>query len=228
MENSRLVKQIYRFCKERTSRQKGSFGYSIRKLLDKFDLGHLWRSELIGELKEWESRVQACVRQKDQDVWSAAVLRKPKLRTYSVIKTRVRREEYLSWEITGEQRVLYARLRSGSHQLRIERGRWDGEQEAERLCKICGTGKIENESHFLLECYVFERFRRNMYRRILQETGYDLMAVKEKEVSKWLLQVLLGNGVSRREARQGIGKAVAAFVAVAMRKRARILQAEKS
>ena len=75
---------------------------------------------------------------------------------------------------------------------------------------------------------MFERFRRNMYRRILQETGYDLMAVKEKEVSKWLLEVLLGNGVSRREARQGIGKAVAAFVAVAMRKRARILQAEKS
>jgi len=175
MEDSRLVKQIYKQCKDRTGGQRGSFCYSIKKLLIKFDLEHLWKSELIGELKDWESQIQACVRQFDQDSWSVAVQMKPKLRTYNLFKAEVRREEYLSWEITDEQRVLYARLRSGSHQLRIERGRWDNEVEAERLCKVCGTGKIENEKHFLLECYVFERFRRNMYRRILQETTYDLV-----------------------------------------------------
>ena len=127
---------------------------------------------MIGELREWEARVQACVRQKDQDVWSAAVLRKPKLRTYSVIKTRVRREEYLSWEITGEQRVLYARLRSGSHQLRIERGRWDGEQEAERLCKICGTGKIENE-----ETLVIQNFLRQQTQKLTRRAGSSPEAI---------------------------------------------------
>ena len=153
---------------------------------------------------------------------------KPKLRTYNLFKAEVRREEYLSWEIPNEQRVLYARLRSGSHQLRIERGRWDNEVEAERLCKVCGTGKIENEKHFLLECYVFERFRRNMYRRILQETTYDLVSMNANKDSNWLFQVLLGGTLPSREARKCVGRAVAAFVAVEMRKRSRLLQTEKS
>ena len=227
MEDSRLVKQIYKQCKERTGYQKRSFCYSIQTLLNKFDLGHLWKSELIGELNDWEARIQACVRQYDQDIWASAVQMKPKLRTYKMLKAGVRREEYLSWEITDEQRVLYARLRSGSHQLRIERGRWEHEVEAERLCLVCGTGVIENERHFLLECFVFERPRCNMYRRIKQETGYDLVSMKESEDSNWLLQVLLGNVLPGREIRHCVGKAVAAFVAVAMRKRTRSLQSEK-
>ena len=85
MDDSRLVKQIYRCCKDRTSGQKGSFCHSIHKLLGKLGLGHLWRTELIGAPKEWESLVQACVRQNDVDIWSAALQMKPKLRTYSLI-----------------------------------------------------------------------------------------------------------------------------------------------
>jgi len=42
MEDSRLVKQIYKQCKDRTGGQRGSFCYSIKKLLIKFDLEHLW------------------------------------------------------------------------------------------------------------------------------------------------------------------------------------------
>ena len=66
-----------------------------------------------------------------------------------------------------------------------------------------------------------------MYRRIKQETGYDLVSMKESEDSNWLLQVLLGNVLPGREIRHCVGKAVAAFVAVAMRKRTRSLQSEK-
>jgi hypothetical protein len=226
MEDSRLVKQIYRYCKDRTNAQKGSFCHSVQKLLAKLDLGHLWRTEQIGELKDWTSLVMASVKQSDQDLWSAEVQKKRKLRTYSLIKTDLCREEYLSWEITGKQRLLYAQLRSGSHQLRIERGRWEDLEEAKRVCKVCGTGKIEDEKHFLLDCFVFERFRRNMFHRIMQETGYDMMGMKDE--SNWLLQVLIGDGLPLKESRLSVGKAVAAYLAVAMRKRARILQTEQS
>ena len=110
-------------------------------------------------------------------------------------------------------------MRSGSHQLKIERGRWAKEEEADRLCKVCATGKIESEKHFLLDCYVFERYRRAMFNRILQETGYDLMSMKDDP--SWLLEVLIGDGLLAKETRRSIGIAVAAFLEVAMRKRAR-------
>ena len=146
---------------------------------------------------------------------------KQKLRTYRLLKFDLCREEYLSWTISGEQRIFYSQLRSGSHQLRIERGRWEKEQLADRVCKLCATGKVEDELHFLLNCYVFERFRRNLFSRILQETGYNMVSMKED--TNWLLAVLLGIGVPGYETRHSIGKAVAAFLEVAMRKRSRIL-----
>src|SRR3569623_253932 len=172
MEDSRPVNQIYKYCKDRTIAQR-KLCHSVQKLLAKLYLGHLWRTEQIGELKDWASLVRASVRQMDQDLWFAAVQKKRKLRTYSLSKADLCREEYLSWAITGKQRVLYAQLRSGSNQLRIERGRWEGLEEAQRVCKVCGTGKVEDEKHFLLDCFVFERFRSNMFHRIMQETGYE-------------------------------------------------------
>ena len=90
------------------------------------------------------------------------------------------------------------------------------------MCKVCATGKIESETHFLLDCYVFERYRRAMFNRILQETGYDLMSMKDDP--NWCLEVLIGDGLLAKETRRSIGTAVAAFLEVAMRKRARILR----
>jgi len=61
-----------------------------------------------------------------------------------------------------------------------------------------------------------------MFNRILQETGYDLMSMKDDP--SWLLEVLIGDGLLAKETRRSIGIAVAAFLEVAMRKRARILR----
>lgn len=224
MDDSRLVKQIFRYCKDRTSTLRGSFCYAVRKLLMTLGLEQLWRSEQIGERKDWELRARKSIRLKDKFCWLANLHDKPKLRTYELLnfKTDWCKEEYLSWEITADQRVLYARLRSGSHQLRIETGRWDHEQEAKRVCIVCGTGKIENEKHFLLDCYAYERCRRIMFNRILQETGFDLASMKEDP--DWLLEVLIGDGLPNRETRHSIGKAVATFLEVATRMRAQILR----
>ena len=179
---------------------------------------------MIGEPKQWEAQLRKSIKQKDKLCWLAALQDKTKLRTYKILNFRIDlcKEEYLSWEITAYQRVLYARMRSGSHQLRVERGRWAKEEEADRLCKVCATGKIESETQFLLDCYVFERYRRAMFNRILQETGYDLMSMKDDP--SWLLEVLIGDGLLAKETRRSIGIAVAAFLEVAMRKRARILR----
>ena len=76
MDNSRLVKQIFRVCKDRTSSQRGSFCYSVQKLLASLNLRHLWKTELIGEPKDWDSLALACIRQKDKDCWAAEMLKK--------------------------------------------------------------------------------------------------------------------------------------------------------
>ena len=87
------------------------------------------------------------------------------------------------------------------------------EKEEERLCNVCVTG---TESHFLLECYVYNRLREGMFEKINQITGYNLLTMRDNK--DWMMDVLLGHGLKRKEVREQIGKAVATFIAVAIRK----------
>ena len=119
--------------------------------------------------------------------------------------------------------MAYARIRSGTHQLRIEVGRWSKEAVADRKCNVCLTGKVEDEAHLLLHCYVYGRLRDRMLRRIKTSTGYDLVTMKDQ--AQWLLETLLGEGLASKEVRKIVGAAVAIFLVDALRLRERLLKA---
>src|SRR3569623_2632655 len=57
---------------------------------------------------------------------------------------------------------------------------------------VCLTGKVENELHFLLDCYVYNRLRQNLYQRVKQSTGYDLDVVRRTGTGCWRLCLALG------------------------------------
>ena len=173
------MKQVYVKCKEHTQDLKESFCGAVKNILLKLKLDHLWVSEAIGDLKTWTSRVIAAVPMKDTKLWLKALEEKPKLRLYKCLKSDLIREEFLDWQIPKVHLSLYARLRSGTHQLRIETGRWVDEKEEERLCGVCITGKVESEAHFLTECYVYKNLREGMFRNIKQQTGYDLAVMRD-------------------------------------------------
>jgi len=54
-----------------------------------------------------------------------------------------------------------AQLRTNSHQLRCETGRWKRPKEAwkERVCTFCTSGAVESKKHFILECDAFKNIR---------------------------------------------------------------------
>ena len=66
-------------------------------------------------------------------------------------------EKYLEFEF--EQRKLLSKLRCSSHPLEVEIGRHYKREREKRLCTLCASGKIEDENHFLVECYVFNSLR---------------------------------------------------------------------
>ena len=222
MEDSRLVKQIYTHCRNKTVGLKTSFCYQIRNLLISLNLGHLWISEEIGEYEDWVKLAETSVNQLDANLWSLSMQKKTKLRTYRAIKSVFRQEDYVMWVMPPEHRTIYARIRSGSLQLRIETGRWKKEPKEERLCQICLTGEVESEAHFLLHCFAYDRLRVSLFRQIKDSTGYDLNVMRDN--NEWLLDVLIGHGLPSKVVREKIGKAVASFLVVAMRVRQKWMQ----
>ena len=82
-------------------------------------------------------------------------------------------------------------LRGGTNKLEIEKGRWKGRSEKERVCNVCLCQEVEDERHFMLACPMYVRERARMFERIREEC--DLRYVEEMD-QEWQLNVLIGVG----------------------------------
>ena len=76
--------------------------------------------------------------------------RNPILRTYAMFKTEFCFEKYLEAITDCRYRTAMTKLRSSSHTLKIERGRYTKPKTdiSERLCPLCNA--VEDEIHFLV------------------------------------------------------------------------------
>ena len=57
------------------------------------------------------------------------------------------------------ERSGMAQFRCGVLSLRIETGRFVGEQVGDRLCRFCDLNLVEDEKHFLLVCPSYMNLR---------------------------------------------------------------------
>ena len=92
--------------------------------------------------------------------WKATIAdQNSKLRFYAKIKDKFNFEPYLNSIKNPLHRSALAKLRTSSHKLMIETGRYTSPKtpELKRLCINCNV--VEDESHFLLECQNFNTER---------------------------------------------------------------------
>ena len=91
------------------------------------------------------------------DKWKEGIMRtnKNKLRTYARFKDQFYYEKYLDDVKNNNHRIALTRIRTGSHFLRIETGRFSKNEDVKaRVCKHCDSGDIEDEHHFVTTCGV--------------------------------------------------------------------------
>ena len=55
-------------------------------------------------------------------------------------------------QVTRYQRSLLSQLKFGILPLKIETDRYQGIPLNERKCRLCNSGSIEDETHFLFQC----------------------------------------------------------------------------
>ena len=89
----------------------------------------------------------------------------PGLRLYKMFKHEFKIEPYLQNIKNVQLRKSFTRFRCSSHFLEIERGRYVGKLENERLCSTCGI--IEDEFHFVMICPLYNNLRINLMGKIL-------------------------------------------------------------
>jgi hypothetical protein len=80
---------------------------------------------------------------------------KIKLRYYKdVINSNLEDQNYLFVFPSVKKKISIAKIRTNSHELHSEIGCWSIPKTPwdERVCHLCGTKKVEDEKHFLLDC----------------------------------------------------------------------------
>ena len=104
------------------------------------------------DVESWRYMLTVKTHLAEQSYWRSRMKRKAKLRTYRIIKRDLELEPYLEMKDLKSRRTL-SLLRSGSNFLRIESGRWTGQDIEERKCSWCDA--VEDEAHFTLDCDLF-------------------------------------------------------------------------
>ena len=87
---------------------------------------------------------------------------KKKLRYYKeVINPTLKDQKHLSVLISPKKKINIAKIRTNSHELHSETGRWTVPKTpwVERICHLCESKNIEDENRFLLECPAYTHIR---------------------------------------------------------------------
>ena len=91
-----------------------------------------------------------------------------KLRTYAKIKQHFVMENYLTHIPNQNYRKALARLRTSSHTLKTETGRYTRPKTPpeDRICPHCNSHAVEDEQHFLIKCSLYAEERKLLFNEI--------------------------------------------------------------
>ena len=211
MSPSRLVYHVYHTSRSRYDINHNNTDITnrwcknIHALLKDIDMEETWKDNQLtpSEAKQWRKTIKEKIREREETQWRERMQHKPKLRTYRQLKTELRFETYLTTK-DREAREAMTRLRGGTNELRIETGRYaitnrDRPLElSERRCLICLNGEIEDETHFVLDCCVYEDLRQEMLDVVSSTLSRQLQKIeigkarKEEEGRKTIMAALMG------------------------------------
>ena len=104
-----------------------------------------------------------------------------KLRFYRTFKSCFKPEFYIENVQNRNQRAWLSRLRTSSHRLEVERGRYRGIALGDRLCRYCPEKEIDDENHFLHNCSIFVNERENLFTEMeMSLPGFKLLSETDK------------------------------------------------
>ena len=158
LPDNRVAKHAYKLMLKIDESGHTSWATEVKNILQYYGFGIVWVSQGVGDtisfVTEFSQRVSDIYKQN----WFSDVCSKESLNTYCNFKSVLEPEKYLLQLSDVRYRHALARIRCGSHKLRIQEGRHSGLDITERICEVCSEG-IEDEFHFLLVCPLYQTVR---------------------------------------------------------------------
>ena len=127
-----------------------------------------------GKIKQYED----LMKKKYISYWNQILQHSPKLSFYYTFKKNYSLSAYLDLTRKNPSRNSLVKLRISSHKLRIETGRY-----CNSLRSLCNCNKIEDETHFLLDCPSHSSIRDGFFSKIEPKIPFLRLSSRETLVS---------------------------------------------
>ena len=151
----------------------------ISSKLNKIGMTNIWNEQMIqGKDFSKDRKLIASIKTRLKDISSQTMIstlttNQGKLTFLSLSKNNHYFESYLNIN-NFEHRRAIAKIRTSSHKLEVETGRWRGVSRDQRICKNCTLNKVEDENHFLFECGMHVTERKELYNMIKAKINVDI------------------------------------------------------
>ena len=134
-----------------------------------YELAERYECDIVSNNPNFNKYCKLTISNHYKENWSMEVTniqRNPILRTYLMFKKDFGREKYLDVISNIHYRTAMSKLRTSSHTLEIERGRYTKPKTdvSKRLCPVCN--EIEDEVHFLVKCKLYDSQRNIFFGKI--------------------------------------------------------------
>ena len=132
------------------------------------------------------------------------------LKTYASYKCDFNTESYLEVISAPKYRIALSKLRSSSHNMELERGRYVRPKKIldERVCLLCKL--VDDEIHFVTSCCINETQRLSLYQKLItvdpeftllsnEDKFVYMMANRNQTVTIWFAKFIYHSFHSRNE-----------------------------
>ena len=137
---------------EELVRRKSTWMKQNHKWMRKWDINIQTSRDNIKEIKKFVNEIFRNI------LWTRHIGRKKSYYIKEFNPTSSHDEKaYIRATINWKAKMLMAQLRTSSHRLRCETGRWQVPKEewADRTCLFCNMGTVETEQHFVKDCLAY-------------------------------------------------------------------------
>ncbi|CAB3992816.1 Hypothetical predicted protein [Paramuricea clavata] len=160
LSETAIAKQAFLISKDLFTKQNTSYYRKAMDILKAFNL-NTEITDLESITTELIQPITKRLKENYLTFWKHKLENSSKLTFYSTIKIDYEVEKYLSIIKDSNKRKTLTRFRLSNHSLQIETGRYHNIAREERLCNLCHSGEVENESHLLLTCEAYGDTRVN-------------------------------------------------------------------
>ena len=165
LPDSSLAKTMYNVLLNDLSNNPttNNWAANIKSILQTNGFGYVWARQGISDSnKVFSNKLRTRIQDQYIQYWNESIQSTSDHRLYKTIYTTFGLQKYLCDISISEHRKALTKIRLGSHNFLIERGRWNVPKLdfLQRKCETCNI--IEDEFHCIFECTRFSDQRKNL------------------------------------------------------------------